>query len=228
MNSPGEPAEHKARRALLAGLLLLLVDGVLTWYGVGYGLRVGTALVIAFGAARLCVQSPELTFAPWRPALGHTCRVLAICGLICGALLAAAILLIRANGWRFPIEPRNVSRVQDFVPFLWRAVLIAPLAEELIYRGLAQPFLRTGLGSRWAIFVSGIAFWIYHWLSYGAITPLNHLIGGWIIAWSYERSRSLLTPILLHAIGNLSIGLMDLSYLHWPERVHAILGWNQP
>ena len=67
-------------------------------------------------------------------------------------------------------------------------------------------------------------FWVLHWIYFGEVTFPNHLLGGWVIAWSYDRTRSLVAPTLLHAVGNLALGLGDMLVLTRPELMRWLVG----
>lgn len=79
------------------------------------------------------------------------------------------------------------------------AVVMAPLAEEVFFRG----FLYAGLRDRWGltagILASSVIFGLVH-LTPGVILPIV-LMGG-IFAWLYQATGTLWAPILLHAIVN--------------------------
>ena len=87
------------------------------------------------------------------------------------------------------------------------AVVLAPIAEEFVYRGLLQQGLKaTGLGTRTAIVITSFLFAIVHW---GALTEGSRLVGlttlfilavGW--GMLYERTGRIAAPVLAHAIFN--------------------------
>lgn len=95
------------------------------------------------------------------------------------------------------------------------AVIIAPLWEEVVFRGVLYPFVKKRLG-RWPALVStGFLFGTIHG-HLPSLLPLAFL--GVILGLSYERSGSLWTPILLHAWFNLgtSINLLFLRLYDLP------------
>jgi len=80
------------------------------------------------------------------------------------------------------------------------AVLVAPLVEELMFRGLFQSMIRSYLGRPWlAIAITSILFAGIH-------TNAEHWPALFILAmglgYSYEKSGSLLRPIFMHAMFN--------------------------
>lgn len=112
-------------------------------------------------------------------------------------------LLATMNGW--PVA----NLVKTFLPqtalglglFFAVGGFVSPIAEEMVFRGLVYGFFRRwGVGV--ALFVSTLLFVAAH----GADTILAvPLVGGIVFALSYEWSRSLVTPIMIHVAGNLAI-----------------------
>ena len=104
------------------------------------------------------------------------------------------------------------------------AVIIAPLTEEIIFRGLLQGALARLYRSRWAaIVVSAAIFSIFHLtlrenvamgeasLAHVEKIPPLFLLG-LALGYSYEKSRSLYRPIWIH------LGFNALSLLMlWPK-----------
>jgi membrane protease YdiL (CAAX protease family) len=92
---------------------------------------------------------------------------------------------------------------------LWGgAVVVAPLAEEFFFRGLLQTLLVKMLRSRWvAILVASLAFGLVHFSQPHAVPALVAL--GFLIGYAYERSGSLVPPVLIHAVFNLKTLVWD-------------------
>jgi hypothetical protein len=86
---------------------------------------------------------------------------------------------------------------------LWiGAVLIAPLAEECFFRGLVQTVLGNVLKKRWAaVVIAALLFGVAHSQQPQVIPTLAVL--GVLLGASYERSGSLVAPIVLHSLFNL-------------------------
>jgi ABC-2 type transport system permease protein len=78
------------------------------------------------------------------------------------------------------------------------AVVAAPLAEEFIFRGLVFGGLRRSLGLMPSMLMSAALFAIVH--PPASMIPVFVL--GLGAAWLYERTRSLLAPVLMHAVYN--------------------------
>nr|AUG32847.1 putative membrane associated protease [Paulinella longichromatophora] len=83
--------------------------------------------------------------------------------------------------------------------FAFPAVILAPLFEELIFRGVLLPVLGRKLGPGWGIIFSALIFGIAH-LSLGELAPLTAL--GLGLGWLRVTSGRLAPCILMHAFWN--------------------------
>ncbi|MGD9850188.1 MAG: lysostaphin resistance A-like protein [Nitrospirales bacterium] len=79
-------------------------------------------------------------------------------------------------------------------------VIVAPLFEEIIFRGLLIPTLYVRFGGYAAIFGSGLLFALAH--GYGLLAFLTVLWSGWLWGWAYYRTGSLVPGMVAHAINN--------------------------
>ncbi len=80
-------------------------------------------------------------------------------------------------------------------------VVLAPIVEELIFRGLLYRMLR----ERWGIFISVAASAAFFSLVHHGMLLSPQLIGGIIFALAYEWSRSLWVSIALHMGANAAV-----------------------
>jgi len=93
------------------------------------------------------------------------------------------------------------------------AVVIAPVAEELTFRGLLLPSLTGWLGTTGAIWISATIFGGLHWY-YGIMIPVT-IFQGLVLGWARVVSGGLRAPILLHAGFNLvPIAVLGLKAIH--------------
>jgi membrane protease YdiL (CAAX protease family) len=91
------------------------------------------------------------------------------------------------------------------------AVVLAPLAEELLFRGLIQSSLRRFFGSPWiAIGVTSALFGAVHLPIWPAVLPLA--IFGVLLGYSYERTGKLLPAIVAHSLFNATYILIAIIY----------------
>ena len=84
-------------------------------------------------------------------------------------------------------------------------VVLAPLSEEMFYRGMIYPVFRRYLSLPWAMAVSGIIFGLAHFDLWRAL-PLA--VGGAGLCYIYEKTRSILVTAVAHGVWNLIMTLM--------------------
>ncbi len=110
--------------------------------------------------------------------------------------------------WTIPIYRANP---QFLLHYLFFMCLYAPLIEEIVYRSLLAVALHSTLGDQGLIVVSGLVFAAVHW-AYGNPSPENQ-IGGFLLAWAFVRSKTILVPLAMHSAGNL-VALM-VQVINW-------------
>jgi membrane protease YdiL (CAAX protease family) len=99
-----------------------------------------------------------------------------------------------------------------FVVLVGQVVVIAPITEELLYRGLVQPGLR-GLGvGRWAaITTTSVVFAAMHWQNTAPHAVVALFALSLAFGWAYERTGRLAAPIVMHMLFNL--GNLTVAHL---------------
>jgi membrane protease YdiL (CAAX protease family) len=90
-------------------------------------------------------------------------------------------------------------------------VVLAPVFEELIFRGLLYGTLRVRLGPWLAALVSAAIFAFAH--GYGAAGFVSVFVSGVLWAWAYERTGSLLPSMAAHVANNAAVGVTFLWLL---------------
>ena len=87
----------------------------------------------------------------------------------------------------------------DLLLLMVLIAVIAPVAEELFFRGMLYPLLRQRWSMWPAIVLNGLLFALIH-----VLPPLlpGLFIVGMVLAWVRERSGSLIPSVLLHAMQN--------------------------
>lgn len=161
---------------------------------VQYVFMLGILLLIARGLPRRDVFALGRP-ASWPRALGLALGALVV---IWAASAATAPFLdaneeqgLVPNGW-------DSSRAGAFVAFFLVVTLVAPIVEELTYRGIGLSLLMP-YGSWVAIVATGFLFGAAH----GLLIALPVLtIFGIVVGWLRVRMRSIYPPMLLHATFN--------------------------
>lgn len=112
----------------------------------------------------------------------------------------AVVALMEALGMEVlpQAAEQAIATVEPWLVVL-SVVILAPIAEEVFFRGVVFNALRREGGRRWAYLGSSVLFAIIH-LSLVAVLPLFLL--GLALAWVYERTNNLLAPIAMHAVVN--------------------------
>ena len=86
------------------------------------------------------------------------------------------------------------------------AVIMAPLFEEIVFRGIIQKgLINKGMKPTSAIIIAAVIFGLVHgnpWQFVGAV------LLGCVLGVVYQKTKSLLMPILLHAFNNLISALL--------------------
>lgn len=81
------------------------------------------------------------------------------------------------------------------------AAIAAPIVEELLFRGLIYKRLRYHLSSTWCILISAAVFGLIH----GNIVQFVYaFLVGTLLAYVYEKFKTIWAPILIHGMANLS------------------------
>ena len=78
-------------------------------------------------------------------------------------------------------------------------IFIAPVGEELIFRGVLYPAIKRGYGRQVALWSTALLFGAIH-ANFAIFVPLTFL--ALILAWIYESTGNLLAPILVHCVFN--------------------------
>ena len=175
---------------------------------------------VNFGYHLVCFLGVFLIFfhylqASFRCAVKNWRRCALVCALTVLIYYAAAWAVTRFIGFCDPaFANRNdasitAMRQQGLVLTAITTVLLAPLSEECLFRGLMfGQILKKSRPGAYAL--SALCFGLLHVMGYlGAYTSLQVLLSllqyapaGLILAWSYEKSETIALPILVHGIIN--------------------------
>jgi ABC-2 type transport system permease protein len=202
------PPRVSTSDGLIAAMVFFVVQTIATVILVGRGGRVhGAAVLVAFtiaGALTYLLMRSVYARAKTREvprmhgiAPGEAARAV-LSGVGAGAVAMAYLWALDAGG-----VLREVAREQlAFIDLGWwilpLALVAAPLFEEFIFRGLIFGGLRRSFGPWPAMAASAALFAIMH----PAVSMAPVFVLGLVAAWLYDRTRSLLAPMLAHAAYN--------------------------
>lgn len=87
--------------------------------------------------------------------------------------------------------------------------VLGPILEELLFRGAITKVLLNKYSPSKAIVISGLIFGIFH---LNPVQVVGACLSGFLFAWIYYRSRSLMPGILIHILNNSLSVWLGLSY----------------
>ena len=125
-------------------------------------------------------------------------------------IFSSALFLILG----FPLEPQpamtrflEARDAQTLLPFLTYALVIAPIWEEIFFRGTLFPWLAHRLPIQQAQWLSALAFGAVH-LHAPTLIPLTFL--GAALAGVFRTSQSLIPCVLIHSLFNANTCILIL------------------
>lgn len=139
--------------------------------------------------------------------------LLAAIGL-CASYFGNAIIFMLGLPELFSDTYDSLAQMNYSQPLIWQILglgIAAPIAEELIFRGLIFKRMRTYCKFPVAMLLSAAAFGIYHG---NVIQFLYAFMAGLLFAFVYEKFRNIWAPIVLHMGANLaSVAVTEFSLI---------------
>ena len=142
---------------------------------------------------------------PARIVLGALCAALLAIPLAMAAKILSTLILLKFS--HAPVVQEAVRTVQSAnsppemaLIILW-VIVIAPLSEECLFRGVLYPAIKDTGHPRLALWASALLFGAIHG-HLDTFLPLT--LFGILLALLYEKTGNLISPILTHAFFNLS------------------------
>ena len=128
-----------------------------------------------------------------------------------------SFLYVFAMNWLFGIEAPS-SKIEELISnrsistniLLIVVAVIAPFCEEIYFRGFLYSAFKRSWGVNTALFLSSLLFALAHMEIYSFV-PL--MIIGWMLAYIFEKTKSLFPTIFLHAVYNLILILILVGQL---------------
>ena len=78
-------------------------------------------------------------------------------------------------------------------------VIVAPIAEEVFFRGLIYRAIGGMYSPLWGMIISGLLFGLFHF-NLGVLVPFSLI--GILLAWGFQSSGSLFVPMMVHFVIN--------------------------
>lgn len=172
----------------------------------------GSGALLAAARSRFVPASPAEPLPPGKTVLLGLYYLLTC--LPRAAILIAVVLALPFDGIPRPEDP--VGRLAEAplgaagtALLAINVVLLAPIAEELLFRGYLLPRLAVRLGPPAALGATAVLFAALH-THYGALAMVL-VVHGVVLGWARLRSGGLAAPIVLHMLVNavaLTVGLL--------------------
>lgn len=104
-------------------------------------------------------------------------------------------------------------------------VILVPIAEELLFRGIIQGELNLRFTPRVAVLIQALLFGIFHM---NPIQSLYTFIPGLLLGIAYYYTGNLIIPIVMHMIFNLVGGVFNVilseTIMQWLSYVELVIG----
>lgn len=202
---------------LIVGSQITLISDETSRWGIGSLMLLGPAVLL--GRAHL--------LKPWRLGLSNLIRfprtssrwvvlmamVLFVVGIDWGGVLGISILLerlgIEMHWTEVALEELLCGEGIHLVMIGIEIIVIAPVLEEIVFRGFLYPAFRRRFNWPAAASLTGLLFAAIHGYSLPGFVSVAW--GGFVFAVSYEKTKSLLPAMLAHSIFN---GLVFFSTIY--------------
>jgi membrane protease YdiL (CAAX protease family) len=184
----------------------LLVGGAVL--AIGLGVKHGVAAALGLRATRF-----------W-PAVGWAACVMGAFWLASGILLA---LFGEPPEQEITEEIKSEDAALALAGYVTITCLVAPIAEEVFFRGFLFPVLKARAGVVWGVVITGALFSVVHALG----SPVEALVVLFVLGAGlcllYLRTGSLLPCIGLHALNN-AISFAVTKEMEWPVALLTVVG----
>ena len=168
-----------------------------------------------------------LTLGEPKFTLVRTTQQLLILGGLASLYAVAMVVAARTGRLKIPVEPTSMTDPHTMWDFCVLAVLVGPMYEEFLFRGVAVSALERPSRSWITILVSASLFSIPHYIPGRGLAPfVGPFILGIFLAWSFLRTRSVITPFLVHAAFNSGVIFKDYMMAYHPALVRHVLGYH--
>lgn len=177
----------------------------ITWAGV---LQIVLISSMVVGSILLSLRTRNLKFTEitnlWRIPF-HRALAAAVLLLVTAGAMVLLLYLIEVNYIGVSNNEQNSIKVLraasswDRWALIFSAAIVAPISEEIIFRGYLYPLIKRFFGASIGILLIAALFAASH-LHGPTLAPL--FIFGVCLALAYETTGSLLVPILMHFLFN--------------------------
>lgn len=183
----------------------------------------GAAFVIVHVMVRRCGTTWADAFGWRRKGLGR--GILMACVVVILVLPIAWYVSQLSAQWmesvdmevvpQGPVETlREANSAWEKFYFGFVAILLAPVVEELLFRGMMYPALKQVGFPRFALLFTSFFFALIH-LNLMTFLPL--FLFAMVLVWLYEQTDNLIVPIVAHSLFN-AVNFVFLLNQQWVEQ----------
>jgi len=140
-------------------------------------------------------------------------------GAAAGAVLAfayiywlAPLLETLQQNWGDYVPPGSVlpTLSNSIVIFFIANIILAPLVEETVYRGIAIPLIETHLGAVWSVVLTCLFFGLLHWMGGLWYMILTGVVAGGLFAGLFYLREGIIAPFAAH----LTLNVIEFKYAY--------------
>lgn len=203
-------------------------------YFTGNALTISTALGYVAGAAAIwktakhiitrTAENDKLNHLKKEPVKNYVLLFAAAAGGAVGINLLMELSHLTQNSQAYQ-EVVQGQYSSNLVLGLICFVLVTPLAEELLFRGIVHNCVRRIVKVNVAVLISGFFFAAYHGNS---VQGLYAFVMGCLMAYGYEYFGSFYISVAVHMLANLLVyvltysGIVTTVFVSWPVCVIAL------
>ena len=98
----------------------------------------------------------------------------------------------------------DMAKTKDGLVYIFICGLLAPLFEEMFYRGFIFPFFQSKLNSFWAVIITAVFFGVSHYANVGNAYLLvsMFILYGFVLTLIRYFTNSLIPPMIAHLTHN--------------------------
>ena len=122
------------------------------------------------------------------------------------AFIGAGLYFSGVNAFSFFGHTKNRALTR-IIAYILIGCFLGPMIEDLLFTGLLYNAIRTKLNIAFSSLIVSMLFATVHAVAQGffSIALIIQFVGGLLFTLSFEFSGSLLTPIIIHWCGNITI-----------------------
>lgn len=137
-----------------------------------------------------------------------------------------SLLIVHVMSIMFPVQYANFIEMMDvfvdapFIVIILAVVIVAPLFEEIMFRGIVFDSLSKRMNVYISIIIAGLFFGIYHMnIFQGTYATLIGIVMGFSLVWT----KSIWAPMIIHFVNNLVSVLLSYSAIGaWLDTEEAL------